>query len=48
MENKQVIDTKEVLKAFKKAIKGQLKEKELTVTYLDKDGNIKKFKTKIK
>lgn len=48
MANKQVIDDGNVLKAFKRAVKGQIEEKKITVTYLDKDGNIKKFKVKIK
>lgn len=46
MKNKQVIDDKEVLKAFKKSVKEQTRKK-LAVTYLDKDGSIKKIKTKI-
>lgn len=48
MKNKVIIDTDEVLKVFKKAIKEEKIEKSINVTYLDKDGNIKKFKTKTK
>ena len=48
MKNKTIIDPNEVLKAFKKTLKEPKNKKSINVTYLDKDGNIKKFKTKIK
>ena len=48
MKNKVIIDTDEVLKAFNKALMKQYNEKIIEVTYLDKDGNIKKFKSKTK
>lgn len=48
MKNKVIIDTDEVLKAFKKAIKEEKIEKTIEVTYLDKDGSVKRFKSKIR
>ena len=48
MKNKVIIDADEVLKAFKKALMEKHKQKSINVTYLDKDGNIKKIKTKTK
>lgn len=48
MKNKPIIDEKKVLMAIRKAIKNKTEEKNITVTYLDNQGNIKKFKSKIK
>ena len=48
MKNKVIINDSEVLKAFKKALKEPKEKKSINVTYLDKDGNIKRIKIKIK
>ena len=48
MKNKPIIDEKKILKAIRKAIKNKTEEKNIVVTYLDDQGNLKKFKSKIK
>ena len=48
MRNKTIINPNDVLKAFNKALIKQHKQKSITVTYLDMDGNIKRFKSKIR
>lgn len=48
MKNKVIINPNNVLKAFNKALMKQYNEKTIEVTYLDKDGSIKRFKSKIK